>query len=162
MMKKVIIGALLLSALLLSACSNKEADNTITEQSEKIESQNKTIESLETKISTLESAATQSSSSNSKTLTDAELEEAIGDKVLIPDPTLKSKEQVETEFKAEGFTPEFVTAFSPSDEYAGFCNRLSEQPGVTYISYEESNEKSGFYAEKGATITVGYFEKSDN
>lgn len=157
-MKKIVIGSLFFSVLLLSACSNKEAENTITEQSKTIESQNKTIESLENKVSTLESSATESSSA---TLTDAELKEAIGDKVLVPDPTLKSKEQVESEFKAAGFTPNFVTAFGGSDEYAGFCNRLSEQPGVTYISYNESSDKAGFYAEKDATINVGYFEKKD-
>lgn len=161
-MKKITFGLLFVPVLFLAACSNGELENTITEQSKTIELQAKTIESLETEVATLESATTESSSEDSKTLTDAELDEIIGDKILVPDPTLKSKEQVEAEFEAAGFTPNFVVAFDGgNDQYAGFCSRLNEQPGLTYISYSESKEKSGFYADEGATINVGYFEKKD-
>jgi outer membrane murein-binding lipoprotein Lpp len=161
-MKNITLTTLIAASLFLAACSNGEQENTITEQSKTIESQARTIESLETEVATLESATTESSKENNKTLTDAELDELIVDKVLIPDPTLKSREQVEAEFEAAGFTPNFVTAFGGgNDEYAGFCNRLGEQPGVLYISYSESRDRSGSYADEGATITVGYFEKQD-
>ncbi len=161
-MKNITLTTLIAASLFLAACSNGEQENTITEQSKTIESQARTIESLETEVATLESATNESSKEDSKTLTDAELDEIIGDKILVPDPTLKSKEQVESEFKAAGFTPNFVVAFDGgNDQYAGFCSRLNEQPALTYISYSDSKDSSGFYADEGATINVGYFEKKD-
>ncbi|WP_368251411.1 hypothetical protein [Enterococcus sp. 2201sp1_2201st1_B8_2201SCRN_220225] len=85
-------------------------------------------------------------------------------KVEVPDPYFKSKEEVEKLFKQAGLKPDFVVTnfdekatLNKRDIKVGDCDQLdSEQPNVKYYDTDEVGDKYGFYADKGATIIVGY------
>ncbi|EAC8001082.1 hypothetical protein MZV44_002939 [Listeria monocytogenes] len=86
------------------------------------------------------------------------------DKVELPDTYFKSKEEVEALYEEVGLKVKFVV--SNFDEKAdlneelvkkGDCDQIDyEQKNVTYFSSSEVGDKSGPYADKGATIIVGY------
>ncbi|WP_303220591.1 hypothetical protein [Enterococcus asini] len=85
-------------------------------------------------------------------------------KVEVPDPYFKSKEEVEKLFDQAGLKADFVvTNFDDKakrnerDIKVGDCDQLnSEQPNIKYYDTDEVGDKYGFYADKGATIIVGY------
>lgn len=85
-------------------------------------------------------------------------------KVEVPDPYFKSKEEVEKLFEQAGLKADFVvTNFDDKakrnerDIKVGDCDQLnSEQPNIKYYDTDEVGDKYGFYADKGATIIVGY------
>lgn len=85
-------------------------------------------------------------------------------KVEVPDTDFETKEEVTELFKAAGLTPNFVV--SNFDDKAtkkhhylreGECDELDrDQPGIEYYSVDKVGDKFGYYADKGATIIVGY------
>ncbi|WP_430601862.1 hypothetical protein IGJ02_001976 [Enterococcus sp. DIV0724b] len=85
-------------------------------------------------------------------------------KVEIPETYFKTKEQVTAEFDSVGLKPKFVVAnFDEAAKYnkrflrKGECNQISSDQGsVKYYDTKEVGDKHGFYADKGATIIVGY------
>lgn len=91
-------------------------------------------------------------------------------KVEVPDPYFKSKEEVEKLFDQAGLKADFVvTNFDDKakrnerDIKVGDCDQLnSEQPNIKYYDTDEVGDKYGFYADKGATIIVGYTDHDFN
>lgn len=91
-------------------------------------------------------------------------------KVKVPDTYFKSKEEVEKLFKQAGLKPDFVVTnfdekatLNKRDIKIGDCDQLdSEQPNVKYYDTDEVGDKYGFYADKGASIIVGYTDHDFN
>ncbi|EOL43442.1 hypothetical protein [Enterococcus caccae] len=85
-------------------------------------------------------------------------------KVKIPETYFKTKEQVTAEFDSVGLKPKFVIAnFDDAAQYnkrflrKDECNQISSDQGaVNYYDTKSVGDKHGFYADKGATIIVGY------
>lgn len=91
--------------------------------------------------------------------------EVLKGKVAVPDPYFKNKDQVAVDFKAAGLTPKFVKSNfdgkAISNECTirvGDCDQLdSEQSSITYYDSEQVGiDAAGYYADKGATVTIGY------
>ncbi|MEI5988965.1 hypothetical protein A5881_000452 [Enterococcus termitis] len=85
-------------------------------------------------------------------------------KVKIPETYFKTKEQVTAEFDSVGLQPKFVVAnFDDAAQYNKHflrkdeCDQISSDQGaVIYYDTKSVGDKHGFYADKGATIIVGY------
>lgn len=85
-------------------------------------------------------------------------------KVLIPETYFKTKNQVAKLFDQAGLKVDFTVVnfdekatLNKKDIKVGDCDQLdSEQPNVKYYDTDAVGDKYGFYADKGATIIVGY------
>lgn len=91
-------------------------------------------------------------------------------KVEVPDPYFKSKDEVEKLFEQAGLKADFVVTnfdekatLNKKNIKVGDCDQLDpEQPNVKYYDTDEVGDRYGFYADKGATIIVGYTDHDFN
>ena len=108
-------------------------------------------------------ACGQSEKSKNEELT-KQAETVLKGKVEIPETYFKTKEQVTAEFDSVGLKPKFIVAnFDDAAQYnkrflrKDECDQISSDQGaVTYYDTKAVGDKHGFYADKGATIIVGY------
>lgn len=97
-------------------------------------------------------------------------DEVLKGKVEVPDTYFKPKDEVEKLFKQVGLKPDFVVTnfdekatLNKRDIKVGDCDQLDpEQPNVKYYDTDEVGDRYGFYADKGATIIVGYTDHDFN
>lgn len=99
-----------------------------------------------------------------KEVTEEEAKKVIGDMVKVPQTEGKMQEEVEALYEAAGLKIEFVVANMDDRALSqktvikkGECDARDEsQPGITYFDSDKVGDLYGYYAEKGATIIVGY------
>lgn len=155
-MKKITgLGLVLLCGLVLTGCGSTDTSKLES----KINKLEKNIASLTEKIDELEAADAAE-----------EIEEDSSDDILegmvkVPDPYFKTKDQVEAEFKEVGLKVKFVVKNFDSAATTnkkkiskGDCYQLESNSGAEYLSTSDGLDlnDTGYYAEEGATITVGY------
>ncbi len=100
---------------------------------------------------------------NAVTAKEKEIEKLLEGKVKIPESYFKTQEQVESEFEAAGLKVEFFpynfdSSATTNKRYLkkGECNQVEEQSARQYFDRDKVGDKFGFYADKGATINIGY------
>ncbi|MGC6769162.1 hypothetical protein [Enterococcus sp. LJL51] len=132
--KKLVLG-LLASAILISACTSTNSENSVKESS-----------SIETTVSSEISLENKIKVPDTLFKPYEEVEAAfkeLGLKVEFVSASFKEKAEEEKHFLKKGE-----------------CNTLLAQKNLTYFSDEQvGKEKAGYYAEKGATIRIGVSEE---
>lgn len=109
-------------------------------------------------------------SSSKKDVSSDEANKILEGKTKVPYTWMKSKEEVESLFDKVGLVPTFVVR--DLDEKAkvnevnlksGMCDSVETDGGATYIDSEKvGSEKSGYYADKGSELVVGYTDHDFN
>lgn len=87
--------------------------------------------------------------------------------IKVPSTHLKTKEQVEEDFKEVGFIPQFVVDdFSGRSMRKDQCDEVYEQDNVKFFGSSEVGDDAGYYAKKGTKVVVRYadkdYEKTDS
>ncbi|MBP1047737.1 hypothetical protein I6N96_15720 [Enterococcus sp. BWM-S5] len=155
-MKKITgLGLVLLCGLVLTGCGSTDTSKLES----KINKLEKNIASLTEKIDELEAAdAVEETEEDSS-------DDILEGMVKVPDPYFKTKDQVEAEFKEVGLKVKFVVKNFDSAATTnkkkiskGDCYQLESNSGAEYLSTSDGLDlnDTGYYAEEGATITVGY------
>lgn len=113
--------------------------------------------------SSIDTRVTRAQKAKEEARIEANAGEVLKGKVAVPETYFKTKEQVEAEFEKAGLKVKFVVKnFDKAAEinkrylYKDECDQINSDSGATYYYRDEVGGKSGYYADIGETIIVGY------
>ena len=148
-MKKMTgLGVAFLCLAILTGCGSTDTSK-LEEDLTKLE---KSVDTLNDRIGELRDQAAA-----------LEEEDVLEGKVKVPDTYLKSQKEVEEAFEKVGLKVEFVVTNFDSKVKTdkkkiakGDCAPLDDDSGAEYFDRADAGSDYGYYADEGATITVGY------